>query len=341
MLEVVALTSGADTPSSRFRVRQYVGALSERGILVDERVPFFSKYASSTNPALAKLVTAGKVAARLPGLAASRRADVTWLERELVAGRATLAGLAGRPRIFDVDDALWLDGRAGFSERIASHCDGVLAGNSFLAEHYRNFAPKVWVVPTCVDTEVWVPRSAPPTGREWTIGWTGSSSTLPYLTALEEPLAEFLAARSAARLLVVSNRPPNFRRLSKVEFRFEKWSAAAEVDLVQRMDVGLMPLPDSDWARGKCALKMLLYMAVGIPVIVSPVGVSAEILAKGEVGLAAASPGDWFRALSQLFEDREAASRMGQEGRRVVERFYSVSENAELLARIFREVAAQ
>ena len=99
-----------------------------------------------------------------------------------------------------------------------------------------------------------------------------------------------------------------------------------------------MPLPDSDWARGKCALKMLLYMAVGIPVVVSPVGVSRDILARADAGMAAASGGDWVAALSRLFEDRSAAARMGREGRRVVETFYSVRENADLLARVFREV---
>jgi glycosyltransferase involved in cell wall biosynthesis len=286
-------------------------------------------------------MVAGKIVARLPGLAASHGANVTWLERELVAGRATLESLAGRPRVFDVDDALWLNGRAGFSERIASLCDGVLAGNDFLAEHYRNVASRVWVVPTCVDTEVWVPRRGRSAGGEWTVGWTGSLSTLPYLAAIEEPLADFLEQHPDARLLVVSERAPALGKLPAGRWRFEKWSPAAEVGLVQQMDVGLMPLPDSDWARGKCALKMLLYMSVGVPVVVSPVGVSRDILSKGEVGIAAAAGSDWVVALSRLFGDRSAATRMGHEGRRVVEAFYSVRENADLLARVFREVVAQ
>ncbi len=338
MIEVVALTSGAEVPSSRFRVRQYIGPLRERGIAVHEHAPLFSKYASSDHAALARFMTVGKMVARLPGLLASRGASVTWLERELVAGRASLESLAGRPRLLDVDDALWLEGRAGFSERIASLCDGVLAGNEFLAEHYRNVAPRVWVVPTCVDTDVWVPRAARPAGEEWTIGWTGSASTLPYLVALEEPLADFLAERPEARLLVVSDLLPVLGKVPAGRWRFERWSPDAEVGLVQQMDVGLMPLPDSDWARGKCALKMLLYMSVGIPVVVSPVGVSRDILARADAGMAAASGGEWVAALSRLFEDRSAAARMGREGRRVVEAFYSVRENADLLARVFREV---
>ncbi len=341
MIKVVALTSGPRVPSSRFRVRQYVEPLARRGVAVREKVPPFSKYASSRNRALARAIAAGKILARLPGVAASRGADVTWLERDLVPNRVTLEGLTGRPRVFDVDDALWLAGEAGVSERIASLCDGVLAGSEFIAAHYRDVAPKVWVVPTCVDTELWVPRRERPAGEEWTIGWTGSSSTLPYLAALQEPLAAFLAERPGVRLLVVAERPPDLKLLPRQRWRFEQWSPSAEVALVQRMDVGLMPLPDSDWARGKCALKMLLYMAVGIPVVVSPVGVNRDILARGDIGLSAASPDDWHSALSRLFEDRAAAERMGREGRRVVERFYSARDNADLIARIFREVSGQ
>ncbi len=341
MIDVVALTSGSLVPSTRFRVRQYVVPLAQRGVAVREKVPFLSKYESSDNRALARAISAGKILARLPGLAASRGADVTWLERELVANRATLERFTGRPRIFDVDDALWLASEPGFSERIASLCDGVMAGNEFIAAHYRGVAAKVWVVPTCVDTDLWIPRRERPAGEEWTIGWTGSSSTLPYLAALEEPLADFLAERPEVRLLVVAERPPDLPLLPQHQWRFEQWAPSAEVSLVQRMDVGLMPLPDSDWARGKCALKMLLYMAVGIPAVVSPVGVNREILERGDAGLPAARPGDWHSALSRLFEDRAAAERMGREGRRVVERFYSARDNADLIARIFQEVAAQ
>ncbi len=338
MIRVVALTSGADVPSSRFRVRQYIRPLQERGILVSEKPLPFSKYASSSRRSVAHLLTAGKMIARLPGVAASWWADVTWLERELVPGRFTFEGFAGRPKLFDVDDALWLNGHSGFSERIASLCDGVIAGNEFLAEHYRRASRRVWVVPTAVDTDQWVPRSGA-ARPGWTIGWSGTAATLGYLAAIEEPLAEFLSQESSADLLVVCDRAPEFRRLAPGRWRFERWSAAREIELLQQMDVGLMPLPDSAWAKGKCALKMLLYMSVGIPVVVSPVGVNRDVLARGEVGLAAGSPAEWFSSLRRLFADRETAARMGSEGRRVVERFYSVRENADLLARIFREVA--
>ena len=175
--------------------------------------------------------------------------------------------------------------------------------------------------------------------EEWTIGWSGSRSTLPHLEALEGPLGDLLAERPDVRLLVVSDRAPRLDRLPAGRWRFEAWSADREVNLMQRMDVGLMPLPESDWARGKCALKMLLYMSIGIPVVASPVGVAAEILGKGDVGLAATSQEEWFAALRRLAADRAAAARMGEAGRRVVEREFAVKVNAGRLEGIFREVA--
>ena len=109
--------------------------------------------------------------------------------------------------------------------------------------------------------------------------------------------------------------------------------------MVREMDVGLMPLEDSDIAHGKCGFKMLSYMAVGLPVVVTPVGANTEILAHDELGFAASTPGDWYQALKCLYADRELGARMGSTGRRVAEEHYSVKSNVVKLVEIFREVA--
>jgi glycosyltransferase involved in cell wall biosynthesis len=111
--------------------------------------------------------------------------------------------------------------------------------------------------------------------------------------------------------------------------------------MVQQMDAGLMPLADSEAARGKCGFKMLTYMAVGLPVIVSPVGVNQEILGYDDVGFAATSSDEWYKALEQLFTESDLGPRMGKLGRRVVEEHYSVKATAPKLAAIFRELAQQ
>jgi glycosyltransferase involved in cell wall biosynthesis len=331
MIKVTALTSSRHDPSTRFRVRQFINPLRPLGVEVSEHYPLISKYRTERFPLLSTL-------ARLPGLLASLRSDITWFGRELVSGRSTLERFAGTKRLFDVDDAIWLVYPNTFSEEIALRCEGVIAGNRFLAEHYEKRGARVWVVPTSVDTEVW--RPAPHREQaNWTIGWTGTWSNLKYLYAVEEPLADFLVQHTDSQLLIVCDRRPQFERIPSSRWRFIQWSPQTEVRPVQLMDAGLMPLAETEWARGKCAFKMLSYMASGVPVIASPVGVNQEIFQKAQVGFPATTHGDWYEALCSLYRDREAALSMGRQGRRVVEEYYSVKNSALMLAKIFKEVA--
>lgn len=331
MIKVTALTASKIDPSSRFRIRQFIRPLRDLSVEVSEYRPIINRYKIEPLPWLA-------MATRAPGLIASRFSDVAWLGRELISGRSTIERWAGKKRVFDVDDAIWLPYGSDFSEKIVRHCDGVIAGNSFLAEHYEKLGAQVWLVPSSVDTDVWKPRNNAPKD-EWTIGWIGSWSNLQFLYGIEEPLAEFLTEHSEARLLVVCDRQPSFTKLPPDRWHYEKWSVEREVELVQQMDIGLMPLDDSEAARGKCGFKMLSYMSVGLPVVVSPVGVNKEILGRDQLGFAATSPNDWYRALEQLFIDRQLGAQMGIAGRRVVQDHYSVRANAPKLADVFREVA--
>lgn len=331
MIKVTALTSGRHNPSSRFRVRQFIRPLNELGIDVTEYYPLINKY--HTKP----VVPLGMLA-RLPGVLASRSSNVTWLERELAPGKLTLERFAGTRRLLDVDDAIWLNA-PNFSERLARVCDGVIAGNEFIADYFRKFAARVWIIPTSLDTALW--RPGPQVRRDhWTIGWSGTSSNLEYLYLIEEALADFLAENRQAQMMVVCDRRPVLKRLPRESWRFVRWSAKHEIRLVQEMDVGLMPLPNSQWARGKCALKMLMYLAVGIPAIVSPVGVGKELLDQREVGLAASDTNQWFEALRRLYRDRELSARLGAAGRKLVDERFSVTTNAPKLAAVIHEIAA-
>jgi glycosyltransferase involved in cell wall biosynthesis len=329
MINVTALTASRVDPSSRFRIRQFIRPLGNLGIAVSEYAPILNRYRIESLPWLA-------MATRLPGLVASRFSDVTWLGRELVSGRYSLEAWAGRKRLFDVDDAIWLPYPRDFSADIVEHCDGVIAGNRFLADHYEKLGARVWLVPTSIDTDIWRPANRERNAK-WTIGWMGSSANLGFLAAIEEPLADFLNQHSDSRLLIVCDKPPSFKKLA---FDFIRWSMENEVSLVNSMDVGLMPLDDSELARGKCGFKMLSYMACGIPVVATPVSVNTEILQRDEVGIAAQNSSQWFEALMRLHSDTALGLRMGQAGRKLVQADYSVATNARLLAEIFREVAA-
>ncbi len=340
MIDVAALTSGRRVPSSRFRVHQYVSALGALGIRVSELPGPIEKFTPPPRGFFGPLWTAAKLAGRVPGVVSAHRSDVVWLERELVGGRLTLERFLPGRTVLDVDDALWRTGTPGFSEKIAARCAGVIAGNDFLAEHYRRVSPRVWVVPTSIDTGRWIPKKegADP-GRPWTVGWTGTAGNFPYLSAIEGPLARFLETHAGTRLLVTSDRAPSLPQIAPEKWSFEPWSPETEVAQLQRMDVGLMPLADDDWARGKCSAKMLLSMAVGRAVIVSPVGTNAEILAAAPVGLAAREPSEWVAALDRLHSDRAFASACGAAGRLLAVARYSVAANAPKLAAIFRDVA--
>ncbi|HEX8474623.1 MAG TPA: glycosyltransferase family 4 protein [Pyrinomonadaceae bacterium] len=337
-IKVTALTASRHDPSRRFRVSQFVAPLARLGIDLTDYYPRISKYTPAPVPQLGFVWTAGKLLARLPGVVAGRGSDITLLQRELVPGRRTFEKLAGRRLLFDVDDAVWLGQHSDSIKRIIEGCRGVIAGNEFLADYFRRLGARVWVVPTSVDTEVWKP--APKRGsNEWVVGWSGTSSNLKYLYALEEPLADFLTRRPDAKLVVVSDREPRFEKIPDECWRFERWSPEQEVRQVQQMDTGLMPLAATDWERGKCGCKMLTYMAVGAATIASPVGVGGEILRQSEVGCAAHTQDDWYNALTRLYDDRELTCHLGAAGRTFLEERYSVSRSAATLADIFKQVA--
>ena len=338
-IEVTALTAGEFDPSRRFRVCQFVDGLRTRGIDVTELHPFFSKYAAAPIAQLGFIWTAGKILARVPGVAAARGADITWLQRELIPGRFTLERYAGRRILLDIDDAVWMDRRGEKAiEQVAKHSAGVIAGNNFLGDFFRRRGIRVWIVPTSVDTSRWKPLPANDRAT-WTIGWMGTASNLQYLGSIEEPIAEFLRRHNDAELLVVSDRAPAFNQIPEHRWRFERWSPAREVEQVQQMNVGLMPLAATDWERGKCGLKMLTYMAAGAPTIATPVGISEEIMARSTVGVLARTDRDWYEALETLYQDRALAIQLGQAGRQLVEAEYSVKHNVDKLANIFHQVA--
>lgn len=348
-VRVEAVLSGRLTASSRFRVLQYVEPLRRFDVHVSARPPRINKYASlpdrwrkrplvasAARPAL----RAVKVASRIPATARSWRSDVTWLEREILPGKLTLEPLLHRPLVFDVDDAIWLisDGYERVARSVASRADCVIAGNDFLAEWFAQSAREVRRIWTAVDTSRFSPRPARSQERAvpFTVGWTGSGRTLPYLMAIEQSLARFFSSAPEAKLLVMADVKPVLRELRPESVEFVRWNTHDEANVVAGFDVGLMPLPDTDWGRGKCAFKLLQYLSCEVPAVASPVGMNREVLDMGDVGIAASSADDWVDALLTLYSDREFAKKLGQSGRQLVERSFSVEVLSGQLADVFR-----
>lgn len=350
-MRVAALTSGKNDPSARFRVRQFVEPLHLHGIEVREHCPVIDKHAGVPTKIvgilpqpLKHLAEPGwrmaKLLSRLPGVVGSWNSDLTWLNRELVFGKYTLERFVHRPYVFDVDDAIWQarpDGKKAVA-RIAGRASVVFAGNQHIANHFASLCARVEIIPTAIDTLKFHPANNVNSNRErFVIGWTGSAGNYPYLYAIEQALNTFLVSHDA-ELLVMAERPPTFTMIPQNKVRYVKWSPMTECSFLREMDVGLMPLPDSDWARGKCGFKMLQYMATGLPVVVSPVGVNTEILAKDNLGFGVRTDEEWFSALEYLYHNRDRASEMGHAGRAVVETGYSCSVVETRIAQIFRSI---
>lgn len=349
MVEVAALTSGGKVPSSRFRIRQHIEPLRALGFQVREYIPRVSKYAPvpiwpervSVRFAPHFYLWQGiKLASRFPGLVGSWRSRITWVERELLPGRLTVEPLLKDPVIFDVDDAIWLASPCArtAAASIAERATIVLAGNEYLANWFSAHARDVRVLPTAIDTDRFIPAPAPPPTDRFVIGWTGSAASLPYLEAIETPLRMFLSCIPEAELLVVADRMPAFGNLPADRVRFIPWSEAVEARVLQEIQVGIMPLPDDEWTRGKCGFKMLQYMACAIPVVVSPVGMNAEILAMDQVGWGAYSDADWYELLSLVYQNPTQALQMGRAGRALVEEHFSRGVISRRIGEIFREV---
>jgi glycosyltransferase involved in cell wall biosynthesis len=158
------------------------------------------------------------------------------------------------------------------------------------------------------------------------------------LEAIEPALVRAFAEREQFELRIVADLPPNLPALDPDRVSFQSWSEVTEVAELQQFDIGLMPLEDNLWARGKCSFKMLQYMACQIPVVVSPVGMNAQVLSHGAVGFAAKSADDWTDSLIALADSAAVRQRMGEQGRRVVEHNYAVDVLAPRFARLLEEV---
>ena len=337
-LRVAAFTGSERLSGPRFRVRQYIPRLRGLGVEVSEFVSGFESYPPERKK-LRPLWAIATLAERLPAIMSSYRYDLTLLYREMLSTFLTLEPLTKPPRVLDVDDAIWLHRRGDFFPRLVQHCVGVICGNAYIADAVSRWNAEVRIVPTAVDTDRFRPAPADGLRARPVIGWSGLPSGFPYLLSLDRPLAVVLQKHPEARLRVVSRGRPKFEHVPAERVEFIEWSEEVEVETIQGMTVGLMPLDETPWSLGKCSYKMLLYMACGVPAVVSPVGMNAEVLGKGPVGLGPRTQDDWIDALDSLLKDPLRASEMGRAGRGVVLALYSVETVAPALATYLKTFA--
>lgn len=278
-----------------------------------------------------------------------RRADAVIVQRHLPnRWQARVLRQAVRRLLFDFDDAVF--GRDSYARkgiscdrrgrRFAAICalaDGVIAGNVFLGDYAARFrgADRVHVIPTCVDPGIYPIARHERRGADVQLVWLGSSSTLRGLEAIRPLLEELGQRTSGLRLKLVCDR---FFHLDHLPVVAVPWTEAGAASELAGADIGIGWMPDDDWSRGKCGLKVLQYMAAGLPVVANPVGVHREMVRHGESGYLAETPTQWCEAVGRLADDADLRRRMGSAGRRRLEAEYSVSRGAALWQNVFDQL---
>lgn len=355
-MRVLALMPGLyDTsPGQRYRLEQWEPLLRERGVEITY-APFEDEELHSVVYKPGQMgkklqLVSRNLARRLSTISKARKYDLVYILREAaLLGPAVFERLLYQQRVpfvFDFDDAIFVTYRSpsnGYLSylkfasktkticRLASH---VMVGNPYLAEYAGEVNDNVTVIPTTIDTDKY--RVAPPRDSDGplTIGWTGSYSTVQHLDTLRGALQK-LAETESFRLRVIGT--PTYE-LAPVQVEAMQWRAATELEDLSAIDIGVMPLPDDKWSKGKCGLKALQFMALGVPTICSPVGVNTDIIQDDENGFLAATEGEWVEKLTRMLRSAELRRRLGQAGRATVEEKYSAVTQAPRVYEIFKSV---
>lgn len=322
--------------SSRLRMMQYLPWLEAAGMEVTTSPFFDDAYLKRLyRGEKQRISTRRYYGKRARQLRHALSPDVIWLEKELLpwlpAGVEQWLLPSGVPIVSDYDDAVFhrydlhrlsivrlLLGRK--IDQVMARSALVLAGNPYLAARATSAgSPRVEIVPTVVDTSTYNTTPLPSADGMARIGWIGTPSTWQQYMEPMMPMLSQLARESGAKLRVVGIKTKPLPDLEVMP-----WAESTESALIQGMDIGLMPLDDTPWSRGKCGYKIIQYMACGLPVVASPVGVNSDIVEDGVTGFLANTPAEWRQAIARLLRDPEMRRRMGRAGRRRVEERYSL-----------------
>jgi glycosyltransferase involved in cell wall biosynthesis len=338
--------------SSRIRSYQYLPYLRGLGHDVDV-APLLSNfylrqlYENKKVPTVEVFLSYCRRLARLIG---SRRYNLIWLEYEAFPWMPywfeALLMKSDVPYIVDYDDAVYHRYDQYSSglvrmllrrkiDHVMKRATVVIAGNGYIAQRARDAgAKKVEILPTAVDLDRF-PSGSSPQNSVFTIGWIGTPRTVHYLQVIKDAL-KIVCRNGAGRLVTIGSSSIG---LDDVPTEVRSWSEETEVEEMLNFDVGVMPLIDSLWERGKCGHKIIQYMACSRPVVASPVGVNRDIVEHGKNGFLASTTDDWVRALITLRENRTLREQMGKAGRQKVERSYCTALTAPKLAVMLNEAS--
>jgi glycosyltransferase involved in cell wall biosynthesis len=343
------------SPGQRFRFEHYLPYLEASGYEI-----IFSNIISEKDDAIfysrghyfsKLLIVVKSFLHRIKDLKIAKTCDLIFVYREAYMLGTTFFekrfSKLNVPMIFDFDDSIWLndtsDGNQNLAwmkkpEKTATICkyaNLVIVGNQYLADYARQFNSNVKVIPTTIDTSYHNAKNNENLNNIC-IGWTGTTTTLkhydtaiPVLQKIKEKYGDLVYFK------VIVNTTEWTRDL---DVTHKKWSKETEISDLAEFDIGIMPLPDDEWSRGKCGFKGLQCMAMGIPVIMSPVGVNTEIIQNGENGSLATSQQEWFDCLCKLIDSKELRNKFAKNGQNTVQEKYSVIVWEKKLLEVFDEL---
>jgi glycosyltransferase involved in cell wall biosynthesis len=341
------------TPSQRFRIEQWEPFLKQKNIKIeyfsftDERLRKILYQSGHFTAKVTELLKANL--RRIGQVLKAKKYDAVFLHRAAsIIGPAWLEKylhFSGTPIIFDFDDAIFMTDVSdanrrfawakfsGKTDDICRYSTSITVGNSYLAEYARKHNENVYIVPTSIDTIRYQPKekSVSKNGRV-VIGWTGSSTSQYHLEAFEPILSELIQKRGEdVEIRVISNREPSFQ---VIPYTWRAWSPETEIKEIAEIDIGIMPTPDDDWARGKCALKALQYMSLGIPAICTDMGANRDVINQGENGFLAKTTEQWLNYFETLIDNKELRLILGNRARETIVKHYSMEKCAELFAEV-------
>lgn len=267
---------------------------------------------------------------------------MVWVEKELFpylpAWAEWLLAHLGPGYVVDYDDAVFhrYDTQGNYlvrnllgrkTDRVMGGARMVFVGNAYLAQRAKEAGAKsVVLLPTVIDPDRYRKNESHSSGKVW-IGWIGSPSTLKYVRAIKQELEEVCLEANAGLLIVNGHDGFSF----KGDLQMIPWTEDGEVEAILQMDIGIMPLPNNEWERGKCAYKIIQYMACGLPVVASPVGMNNEVVRQGVNGFLAAGSAEWKAALLTLVRDAGMRKRFGEKGFELVQERFTLRGNFEVM----------
>ncbi len=339
------------SPGQRYRHEQYINYLEENGIHC-EFSPLLSEkgdkiFYGSGGFIQKVFIGLSALLKRLRDVRRANQFDIIYIYRDSFFFGTFIERMLARKKpklIFDFDDAIWLSDinpKQGIfnllknpskTAKITALCDTVIVGNEFLADYARQFNSNIHIIPSTIDFSQYQVEKM--SNEKVCIGWTGSFSTIKHFESISSALKE-LKDRFQDRIYFKLIGDESYEN-NELEIKGIKWKAKTEAQDLSELDIGLMPLPDDEWSKGKCAMKGLQYMALEIPTIMSPVGVNKDIIEEGVNGFLATTKEEWVDKLSQLIESAGLRERLGKAGRKTVEKNYSVEANKDKWLAVFQ-----